>query len=402
MITFLSKKLIKNYSDYSNGKVRVAYGILCGAVGIFLNVVLFGIKLLAGMLSNSIAIIADAFNNLSDAGSSVISMLGFKLAGQKPDPQHPFGHGRIEYLSGLLVSVVIILMGFELFEQAIDKIRHPENVEFNAVVTVILVVSVAVKLYMAFYNYSVAKKIDSDAMKATFKDSLSDSIATLVVLISQVIGHFSGLTVDGYTGLAVAAFVFWAGISSIKDTVSPLLGTPPEPEFVEKLESIVLSEEHRNLGILGMHDLIVHDYGPGRVMVTLHAEVPSDGNIMELHDLIDNIEDDLRRELECHATIHMDPVCVGDPETDELKELVKEAVDELNLKVPNSMVTFHDFRLVKGPTHTNLIFDVVLPYKYSLTDEETTEFIGRFVSERRNNVFCAINVDKAYVKDSNK
>lgn len=400
MISLLSKIFIKNNTDYSSGKVRTAYGVLCGAFGIFLNVALFGIKFLAGTLSNSIAIVADAFNNLSDAGSSVISMLGFKLAGQKPDPQHPFGHGRLEYLSGLLVSIVIILMGFELLEQSIDKIRNPETVDFNIVVVLILVASIIVKLYMAFYNRSISIKIDSAAMMATAKDSLSDSVSTIVVLASQIIGHFSGLAIDGYTGLAVAIFVFWAGISSIKDTVGPLLGTPPEPEFVEKLENIVLSDEHRKLGIIGMHDLIVHDYGPGRVMVTLHAEVPADGDIMELHDLVDNIEYDLRNDLDCHATIHMDPVCVGDPETEELKSLVTEAVEALNSKVPDCKVTFHDFRLVKGPTHTNLIFDVVLPYKYKLSDEEATEFIGNFVNHRRNNVFCAINVDKAYVKNS--
>ncbi len=398
MITLLSKIFIKNSKDYKNEKVRTAYGVLCGAVGIFLNICLFAIKFIAGSLSGSVAITADAFNNLSDAGSSVITLIGFKMASQEPDPDHPFGHGRFEYLSGLLVSIIIIIMAYELFTESVGKIVHPEKTEISLVVILILVISVLIKVYMAFYNNSVGKKIDSSSLKATGKDSLCDTISTIVVLSSIIFTHFTGIIIDGYCGILVSLFVLYAGVSAAKDTIGPLLGQPPEPEFVDRIEQIVLSEEHKSLGIIGLHDLIVHDYGPGRIMISLHAEVPSDGNVMELHDLIDNIEYDLHSELRCHAIIHMDPVCVGDPETDELKNLVLEAIEKLNCMNGNQDVSFHDFRLVKGPTHTNLIFDIVLPFKYPLSEDEVLEYIQKHIKDRKDNVYCVANFDRAYYK----
>ena len=397
MITILSRLFIKNSRDYGDEHVRSAYGIMCSIVGIILNICLFILKFMAGAISGSVAIRADAFNNLSDAGSSVITLLGFKLAGEEPDPDHPFGHGRFEYLSGLVVSFIIILMAYELFVDAVKKILHPSEVNSSLPVLLILIASILVKVYMFFYNNSVGKKINSAAMRATGKDALSDTVSTAVVLASTLVGHYTGLRIDGYCGVLVALFVLMTGISAAKETINPLLGQRPEPEFVARIEEIVLSKEHRDQGILGLHDLIVHDYGPGRVMISLHAEVPSDGNIMELHDLIDNIEYDLHDILRCHATIHMDPVCIGDPETDEMKACIREAIAALNELHPKEEVSFHDFRLVKGPTHTNLIFDVVLPYKYKMKEEEVTAYIQEFVAAERENVFCAVNYDRAYV-----
>lgn len=408
MITLLSRLFIKNNKEYKDAGVRKAYGMLCGSVGIFLNLCLFGLKFLAGSISGSIAITADAFNNLSDAGSSVITLVGFKMAGHKPDPDHPFGHGRIEYLSGLMVSVIILIMAYELMKDSIMKIIHPEATEFSPLILVILIASILVKCYMALYNKSVGRKIDSSAMNATATDSLSDTIATFVVLIGTVVAHFTGIMIDGYCGVVVSLFVCFAGIGAIKDTVGPLLGQAPEKEFVDQIEHIVMSKEHVQMGILGIHDLIVHDYGPGRVMITLHAEIPSNGSIMELHDLIDNIEHDLQTELNCQATIHMDPVLVDDEETNRMKAIVDSIIVSVNgsyreriessknKKMKYRPVTFHDFRIVKGPTHTNLIFDIVLPFDFDLSDDEVTQFIQLEVRKTNPTYFCVIEVDKAY------
>ena len=284
MITLLARLLIKHQGD--EGAVRRAYGVLCGAVGICLNVLLFAGKFFAGLLSGSIAITADAFNNLSDAGSSFVTLLGFQLAGQKADAGHPFGHGRIEYLSGLVVSVLILLMGVELGKSSLDKILHPEAVEFSPLVVAILCASIAVKLYMFFYNRRLGKKLGSTAMEATALDSLSDSVATSAVLLATLVGHFTGLKIDGWCGLLVAAFILWSGISAAKETLDPLLGAPPTAELVERIRDLVLA--HKT--IIGIHDLIVHDYGPGRMMISLHAEVSASGDVLELHDEIDNVE----------------------------------------------------------------------------------------------------------------
>ena len=276
MISFLSRLLIQNREQVNDPEVRRRYGILCGAVGICLNILLFAGKFIAGTLAASIAITADAINNLSDAGSSLITLIGFKLAGHAPDPDHPFGHGRIEYISGLVVSFLIILMGVELLKSSVDKILHPAPVEGGVLVVVILAVSIAVKIYMYLYNRSIGRRIDSAAMKATAADSLSDTAATAVVLAATLIGQCTGVMIDGWCGILVAAFILYSGINAAKDTISPLLGQPPEEAFVKQIEQIVMSHEE----VQGMHDLIVHDYGPGRVMISLHAEVPAPGDIL--------------------------------------------------------------------------------------------------------------------------
>ena len=387
MISFLARLFIKNHRETERPEVRQAYGVLCGAVGIGLNAVLFLGKFFAGLLSNSIAITADAFNNLSDAGSSLITLVGFKMAGQKPDPGHPFGHGRIEYLTGLFVSLLIILMGFELVTSSFDKILHPEDTSFTPVVAGILIASILVKFYMYLYNRGTGKKIDSAAMAATATDSFSDMLSTAVVLAAALIGHFSGLHIDGFCGLLVGLFILTAGLRSAGETISPLLGQPPQKEFVDKIGHIVLSHEE----ILGLHDLIVHDYGPGRTMISLHAEVPASGDLLHLHDTIDNIERELKKELHCEAVIHMDPVMNDDAETQELKEAVTRLLQQLD-----PALNLHDFRIVKGPTHTNIIFDILVPFTEKLGDEEILSRMQEAVHNLDSRYYAVINIDKDY------
>lgn len=390
MVRILAKWFIKNLDDMGNPKVRQSYGILCGLVGSCLNVLLFLGKFLAGTLSKSVSITADAFNNLSDAASSVLTLIGFRMAGAKPDTDHPFGHGRIEYVSGLAVSGAILLMAFELIKSSVDKILHPQDIEFNALTLVILLASIGVKLYMYFYNRAVGKKLDSAAMRATATDSLSDVCATSVVLLTTIVGYKTGLHVDGYCGLMVAIFIFYAGINAAKETLNPLLGQPPEKEFVERIEALVMAYPE----VIGIHDLIVHDYGPGRQMISLHAEVPAEGNVLELHDMIDNIERQLREELRCDAVIHMDPVVTTDEKVTQLKQQLSSIIHGIDEKI-----SMHDFRVVIGPTHTNLIFDVVVSFDYRWNDEQLKGNIETKVKEMLGEeCFCVINVDKDYVQ----
>ena len=385
MITLLSKIFIKTNEDIGEAYIRQAYGMLCGAVGIFLNLCLFTGKFLAGTFSNSIAITADAFNNLSDAGSSIITLIGFKMAGQKPDPSHPFGHGRIEYISGLLISVIILLMGLELVKSSISKILHPEILDFSPIIILVLVASILVKCYMFLYNRRLGRKLDSAAMLATAMDSLSDTLATAAVLAATLISHFTDLAIDGWCGVLVGLFICYAGVQAAKETISPLLGQAPDPEFVRQINDLVLGHK----GILGIHDLIVHNYGPGRILISLHAEVPADGSLLALHELIDAIEHELREQLRCHAVIHMDPVCVGDEETAKLKTVAESCLHEIN-----PPLTLHDFRIVAGPTHTNLIFDVVTPYDFPISDKALVTLLQEKISASNPNYSAVIEVDK--------
>lgn len=386
MVRLLANIFIKN-KDIRSPEARQAYGMLCGALGIFFNVLLALGKFAAGMLSGSIAIMADAANNLSDAGSSLIVLFGFKMAGQKPDTDHPFGHGRIEYISGLLVSMLIIFMAFELMKSSVDTILHPGEIKFEPVILVILIASILVKFYMFLYNRSIGKKFHSEAMLATSMDSLSDMGATLVVLVSMLVSYYSSIQIDGICGVLVALLIFYAGFNSAKETINPLLGQPPEPEFVRRIEEIVLSEEE----IVGIHDLIVHNYGPGRVMISLHAEVPADGDILALHDMIDNVEHRLKNELHCAAVIHMDPVSTKDEHTLELKRVVTQIVKEID-----PVLSIHDFRVVKGPTHTNLIFDMVVPFDFSMSDVDVADKVQNKIWKYNQAYFAVIEIDKAY------
>ena len=389
MITLLSRWFIRDRDHVTDPAVRRAYGQLCGLTGIGLNVLLFIGKFLAGTISGSIAITADAFNNLSDAGSSVITLLGFRLAGRKPDPEHPFGHGRIEYISGLIVSGLILLMGAELAKTSFDKILHPAAVDFSVIAMVILAVSILVKLYMSLYNRRIGKKINSAAMAATAADSISDAISTSAVLAAMLVAKFSGLMIDGYVGMIVAVLILISGVKAAKETIAPLLGQAPETEFVQQIERIVMSHPP----ICGIHDLVVHDYGPGRVMISLHAEVPAGGDMLELHDVIDNAEIALRRELNCEAVIHMDPIVTDDGITSELRAKVSELV-----KTIDERITIHDFRIVPGNTHTNLIFDAVVPFDIGISAQEVSERISRLVSEMDSNYFAVVLVEHSYIK----
>ena len=388
MIEFLARRLIRDYDHVNDPAVRRAYGVLCGCAGIALNLLLFVGKCLAGLISGSIAITADAFNNLSDAGASVVTLLGFKLAAQRPDRDHPFGHGRMEYVSGLVVSMVILLMGVELAKTSVEKILEPQPVEFSPLVAVILAVSIAVKLYMSHYNRAIGRKIGSAAMAATAADSLSDSLATTAVLLSTLAGHFWDVNIDGWCGAAVACFILWAGIKAAKETIDPLLGQPPSPEFVSQIQEIVL--RHRE--ITGIHDLMVHDYGPGRLYVSLHAEVPASGDILALHDVVDSAERELASELGCMATIHMDPVVSDDGLTAETRGRVAAIV-----RLIDPGITIHDFRMVPGPTHTNVIFDAVVPYDCPLSDQEVARRVQEGVRALDGNYFAVVEVEKSYV-----
>lgn len=387
MIKLLAKIFIKDSQNTADSKVRVAYGYLCGAVGIALNILLFAGKIIAGTISGSVAVTADAFNNLSDAGSSIISLIGFRLASQKPDPHHPFGHGRFEYIASLIISIIIVLMGFELGKSSFEKIVAPQAVKYSAVTFAVLGASVLVKLYMFFYNNSVGKKIDSATMRATAMDSISDAVSTGAVLISAVIAMFTNLALDGWMGLVVAAFIMVTGFKSAKETIDSLLGTPPSPEFVKQIEDMALQYDD----IIGVHDMIVHNYGPGRTFVSLHAEVPSDGDIVAIHDTVDNAEREIAKELGCLVTIHMDPVDVHDEHTAQLRENVSEIIKQIN---PD--ITFHDFRVVSGPTHTNLIFDIVSPMDCGLSDQELADTIADKIHQCNESYFAVINVDKDF------
>ena len=388
MITFLASLFIKDRRNYDSPAVRQAYGVLSGAVGIGLNILLFLGKWIAGTLSGSIAITADAFNNLSDAGSSIITLIGFRLSGQAPDPEHPFGQGRMEYISGLLVSVAILVMGFELIWSSFGKLRDPEPIESSALVLGILLASILVKVYMFYYNRSLSKKLDSAAMKATSVDSLSDTVATTLVLIATVISKYTGLILDGWFGILVGIFIVYTGGSTLKETIDLLIGQPPKKEFIDEIREIVLGHSL----VYGVHDLIVHDYGPGRRMISLHAEVAVDGDIQDIHEQIDHIEHELQEKLNCSATIHMDPIVTDDKEVLEMKAKVEAMVQSLD-----EAFSMHDFRMVKGPTRTNLIFDVEVPRKTSLTDNEIMNRLKEQVHGLPGSkYFAVIQIDHEY------
>ena len=386
MISLLARFFCKS-EGRTPAQLRTAYGVLCGMVGIVLNLLLFAGKFFAGTVSGSIAITADAFNNLSDAGSSVVTLLGFRIAAKTPDPGHPFGHGRAEYLSGLAVSMLILLMGVELAKESLSKILHPTLVDFSWLATGILAVSICVKLYMSVYNRSIGQKMNAPALLAAAADSLSDSVATTAVLLATILGQIFGWRVDGWAGLAVAGFILYAGIGAARDTISPLLGNPPTPEFVEEIRSLVMAHPE----VLGIHDLVVHDYGPGRRMISLHAEVPASGDLLDLHDVIDSAEQELRRQLGCEAVIHMDPVVTDDGVTAETREKVATLVHCID-----DTISIHDFRMVPGPTHTNVIFDAVVPYGFRLTDQEVAEKIRTAVRTLDGNYYAIVNVEHSY------
>ena len=384
----LVRRFIRDWENVGDPAVRERYGALSGGVGILLNLLLSLGKFFAGLLTGSIAVTADAFNNLSDAGSSVVTLVGFKLAGQKADDGHPFGHGRIEYLAGLLVSLLILMVGVELGKTSIEKIFHPEQVDFSLVTVVILIASILVKLWMCLFNRNLGRRIGSAAMEATATDSLSDVVATSAVLAGTLVGEFTGVSIDGWVGVVVAIFILRAGWGAAKDTVDPLLGSAPDPALVKEIQDVVLSHKQ----VVGMHDLVIHDYGPGRRMCSFHAEVPQNADIMEAHDAIDHIEREIYQKFGVETTAHMDPIATEDEAVNSLREQVRDLVREVNPEM-----NIHDFRVTRGPQHTYLIFDVVVPHRSKVSDEEIAGEITRRVQALDPSYYPVFQLERSYV-----
>ena len=387
MIKLLGKILFKNTED---SDLRRGYGILCGSVGIVLNLLLCTAKILVGYLSSSLAIAADGFNNLSDAGSSIVTLAGFKLSGKRADTHHPFGHGRAEYLSALIVSFLIIIMGFELGKSSVESLISKDAAPvFTAASFIALGVSILVKLYMAFYNTKYGKKYHSSAMAATARDSLFDVITTFAVLLSAIFNALFQWNIDAWCGLLVSVMILIGGVQSASGTVTLLLGTPADKELIARITETVLAHP----GILGVHDLIVHDYGPGNMMITLHAEVADTDNLVEAHDLIDNIEWELNSTYHCVATIHMDPIAIGSPETEAARVQVQALVQCIDPRI-----TVHDLRLSIGPTHTKLVFDAAAPYDLGISDEELRKRLVKGILALDPNFVPCINIDRIDAK----
>nr|WP_300652351.1 cation diffusion facilitator family transporter [uncultured Anaerobutyricum sp.] len=388
MTDFLVNKFIKDSTNIESTEVRTRYGMLASVVGIFCNVLLFSVKLTIGLILSSLAVTADAFNNLSDAASSIISFIGVKMAGKPADAEHPFGHGRIEYIAALIVSFLVIEVGFTFFKSSISKILHPEEISFDLVPFIILILSILVKLWMAFFNNKLGKRIDSKVMLATAADSLGDVITTSATVLSIIICHFTSINVDAIAGLIVSAIVIWSGISIAKDTLEPLIGERIPAELYQKITDIVESYD----GIVGTHDLIVHNYGPNRSMATIHAEVPNDVNIEVSHEIIDKIERDVKKDLNILLVIHMDPVEMRDEEVLSLREKTSRIVHALDPEL-----NFHDFRVLKENEQRNLIFDLVVPDSYS--EKDANRVMHQLVSllhEMDEHVECIITLDRSF------
>ena len=386
MIQFLIRHFVPDHEQTQQPQVRQRYGVLAAVVGILSNIFLFLIKALVGLLFHSISITADAVNNLSDAGSSVITLLGFKIAGKPADPEHPYGHARMEYISGIVVSFIIILLGLQLMGSSFDKILHPQAVTISVLTYVVLVISILVKLWQGIFNRTVGKLIGSEALQATAADSLNDVYATGAVLIGAVVYHLTSIPVDGWMGMAVAIFITVSGIKLVIETGNPLLGEAPDPQMVQELAERITSYQ----GVIGIHDLQVHNYGPGRIFASVHAEVPANSDIIASHDIIDNIEREVGTQMNINLVIHMDPVVIDDEPTNRLREQVQQIVTDID-----PQLSMHDFRAVFGPTHTNLVFDIAVPPAFSLSDSELEQLIERRAKEM-GSYFCVITIDHNY------
>lgn len=388
MNNFLFRLFVKNYENVTDPAVRDRYGQLAGFVGIISNALLCLMKVGAGILSGSIAIIADGINNLADGASSVITLIGFKLASRPEDPKHPYGHARYEYVAGLIVSFLIMLVGFELLKSSVNKILHPVSLAFSWPVAAVLILSILLKLWQAGFNRTAGQKIHSMTLLATAADSHNDAIATAAVLVSLAAGYFAGVNLDGWMGLAAALFIIWSGIGLVRDTISPLLGEAPDSELVQQIEQIVRGYD----GVLGIHDLAVHNYGPGKIFASIHIEVDGSVDVMTSHDLVDNIEKRLREELHINITAHMDPVRTDDPNRGPLTEWIQSAVD-----LHPDFLSFHDLRTVTGPTHTNVIFDVVVCHDCRLSEEEILRYFNEKLSQYDETFFAAVEIDRNYI-----
>lgn len=391
MTKLLIKLFIKDAGNTENPAVRVRYGVLSGAVGIACNLLLTIAKFLIGSLTNSIAITADAVNNLSDAGSSAVTLFSFKAANRPADDEHPFGHGRIEYVAALGVAFLILMMGFELVRSSIDKIMHPEALAFSVPALIVLLLSIGVKIWMALFNHQLGKRIDSPAVGAVVMDSVSDTAATTVSMLALILSKFTALPLDGYMGIVVALFIFYTGIQIVRDTVGSLLGQAPDPKLVKELESEILSFD----GVVGVHDLIVHNYGPNRIFASAHAELPSNEDIMKSHDTIDLIEREIKKKFHIDMVIHMDPIVVDDEQINRLRIQLSEIAREIDPRF-----TIHDFRMVEGPTHTNLIFDLVIPHNCKMKKSEIYRRVNELVNELGPQYYTVITVENSFVTET--
>lgn len=388
MVNLLAKLFIKNYKNVEDDKVRTSYGTMAGIFGIVTNFILVVIKLFIGILSFSISIIADAINNLSDMGSSLLTIIGFKISNKPADKDHPYGHQRVEYIISLIIAMIIAFVGLELFTTSIEKIITPDEIKFEVITFVVLGVAIVLKAVQGLFYLSASKKIDSLSLKASAKDSINDCISTTAVLIGTIISKVSGYNVDGIVGILVSGFIMYSAVMLIKETMSPLIGEKPDPELVEKVSRTVLSYPK----ILGIHDMITHLYGPSKVFISIHAEVDANDNVLVSHDLIDNIEQDIKKEFGIELVIHMDPIETNNIELNNASIIVREVLKEID-----PVLMFHDFRMVKGESHTNFIFDVLAPFNFRLSDEELVELIKLKVRERNDKYRCVILIDKDYV-----
>ena len=390
MTEFLVRRFVKNYQNTEDLRVRTSYGVLSSCVGIFCNVLLFAVKLAIGFLMNSLAIMADAFNNLSDAASSIISFVGVKMAGKPADKEHPFGHGRIEYISALIVAFLVIEVGLTCLQSSVEKLFHPEDITFDWLSFVILLLSVGVKLWMSFFNRKLGRRIDSKVMLATAADSAGDVIVTSATLASILICYFTSVNIDAFTGLAVSVLVIWSGISIARDTLEPLIGQRPDPELYRQIQEMVESYD----GIVGTHDLIIHNYGPNRSMASIHAEVPRETDIEVSHEIIDRVEREVARKLNIFLVIHMDPVEIHDEKVLAVKAKLNGVIRALD---PD--LTFHDFRVVNGQEQINLIFDLVIPFSYSQDEaDKVVHQVKSLMKEVDGRYQCVITVDKNYLE----
>jgi cation diffusion facilitator family transporter len=382
MTKFLVKLFVKDYQNTNNPIVRERYGKLGSITGIIFNIILFSLKLFGGIIALSISIIADAFNNLFDALTAIVTLIGFKYANKPADKEHPFGHGRFEYLASLFIAIIIIVVGVELFRTSISELIDVKQlVKIEMFSVIVLVISLVLKAWLGYFNLKLGKKISSLAMQAYAKDSILDVIATAVVLIGLLIGHFASINIDGYLGALVALFIIYTGFKTVKETIDPLLGQSPSPEFINAIEEKILSYN----GIYGIHDLIVHDYGPSRTIISLHVEVDADSDFLEMHDLIDNIERDIRRYFNCSITIHMDPLQLHDKDTNLIQTQLLKILEKID-----PILSIHDFRIVKGPTHTNIIFDLVIPYNYKYNEEQLHQMIQDEITKINPNYYIVI------------
>lgn len=387
MTNLLIKLFIKD-NDVSNLETRGKYGMLSSATGIVVNILLSIVKLVIGIIANSISIISDALNNITDVGSSVVTMIGFKISQKEIDKDHPWGHGRMEYITAFIVDIIILMVGFELLKSSIDKIIHPELPAVNNVTIIILVIAVLTKLWLFLFYKKIAKTIDSNAIKGNAYDSISDSVSTLVVLISAVVAKLCGISIDGYASLIVSVFILFTGYKAIKETVDLLLGMKPDPEFIKDIE-----EEAKKYDMIsGIHDIMVHDYGPGRKIVSFHAEVPADEDICKVHDIIDQMEQDLFEKFNCITTIHMDPIVVDNKEINDMRDFTEKIVKELNPEF-----SIHDFRMTDGGKRVNLIFDLVVPRDKEYDKEEIIKNVQQKIHEKGKKYFAVIKVETSYI-----